>query len=161
MIFRDVYGHTVAHDGVSPVTWRLTVYVLAQHDGKILMTEPAYAARQELPGGEVEIEETLLEGARREVWEETGYHLASIGAAPLHFEEMFFYESHTRRYRHTIVAIFAGQVAGPADPAWQPLPDEVKRVAWIDPADLAAKTTPAHQWAALVKAGLVAAQPAS
>jgi len=159
MMFSDAQRNEVLYDGVSPITWRMTVYVLAQRDGKILMTEPTFACRQELPGGEVDAHEPLLEGARREFWEETGYRLAALSKAPIHFEEAFFYEAHTRHYRHAIVAIFAGQVEGQADPAWRPLPDEVRQVAWIDPAGLTSHNTASHQWPALVKAGLVQTQP--
>jgi 8-oxo-dGTP pyrophosphatase MutT (NUDIX family) len=161
MLFRDFGQTEVQHDGVSPITWRMTVYVLAQRDRKILLTEPTFVQRQERPSGEVDAHEPLFEGARREVWEETGYRLTSLSQTPLHFEEVFFYETNTRRYRHAIIAIFAGQVEAEADPAWRPLPDEIKRVAWIDPASLSSNNIPIHQWPALAKAGLVGMQPGS
>jgi 8-oxo-dGTP pyrophosphatase MutT (NUDIX family) len=151
MIFQDIHCNEIAYDQVSAITWRVTVYVLAQRKGKILMTEPAFVQRWELPGGEVRPEETLLEGARREVWEETGYHLASLSRTPLHFEERYFYDS-DNRYRHVMAVICAGHVDGEPDPAWSLRSDEIKRVAWIDPISLTATNTFSRQWPVLAQA---------
>ena len=72
-LYSDTLGNRVAHDGVSPVSWRLSSYVVAVRDGAILLVEPVWAERWELPGGEVELDESLLDGAIRECREETGH----------------------------------------------------------------------------------------
>ncbi len=53
--------------------YHMTVRVRIR-DGAILLVEPVWAPRWELPSGEVDLttQETLAEGARRECWEETG-----------------------------------------------------------------------------------------
>lgn len=48
--------------------------ILLQQDDRILLVKQRMSARREwsLPGGTVEVGETLTEACRREVWEETG-----------------------------------------------------------------------------------------
>ena len=68
-LYSHALGNRVPHDGVTPVSWRLSSYVVAVRDGAVLLVEPVWAQRWELPGGAVEIEETLLDGAMRECQE--------------------------------------------------------------------------------------------
>jgi ADP-ribose pyrophosphatase YjhB (NUDIX family) len=48
------------------------------------MIESLQSGRWELPGGGVEVHETLPEGAARECFEETGYRVVAVGPDPLH-----------------------------------------------------------------------------
>jgi 8-oxo-dGTP pyrophosphatase MutT (NUDIX family) len=143
------------------VTWRVGAYALATRAGRVLLIDPAYSRRAELPGGGVAVHETLLEGAARECLEETGYRFVAAGPAPLYVGEQFFCWRQTDppdpglRYWHTVAVVFAGTVEGDADPAWTPDPREVRRVRWADPAGLTPDTTRPDHWAALRRAGLV------
>lgn len=71
--YTDFRGNEVLHDGASPVSWRVSVHTIVIVEGSLLLMEPQYSEASELPGGEVLAGETLLDGARRECWEETGY----------------------------------------------------------------------------------------
>ena len=44
-LYTDALGNQVAHDGASPVTWRLASYALAVRDGTSLLVEPVWAER--------------------------------------------------------------------------------------------------------------------
>jgi NUDIX domain len=79
--YRDPRGRPVPYDGSSPVTWRLGAYVVAERDGRVLMIESLPSGRWELPGGGVELEETLPEKAA--LMEQTAaINLVAPGAPP-------------------------------------------------------------------------------
>lgn len=159
--FRDPQGRPVAHDGVTPVTWRVGAFALARRAGRVLMVEIGHSGRWELPGGGVAVYETLLEGAARECLEETGYRFVATDPAPVYVGELFFSwqqqapPSPGPRYWHSVMVVFAGIAEGDPDPGWAPDPHEISGVRWIDPAALAPEMTQPHHWAALHRAGLV------
>jgi ADP-ribose pyrophosphatase YjhB (NUDIX family) len=159
--FQDPEGRPVAHDGATPVTWRVGACALAVRDGRVLLVEPVFSNRWVLPGGGVAVHETLLEGAARECREETGYTFVAAGPEPVYLGELFFRWDQRApptpgpRYWHALMAFFAGTVAGEADPAWAPDPHEVRRVHWADPATLTPARLQPHHWTALQRAGLV------
>jgi 8-oxo-dGTP pyrophosphatase MutT (NUDIX family) len=153
--FVDPHGAEVPFDGASPITWRLSAYVLTVRDGRVLMVrQPAeWGGRWELPGGQVEADEALLQGAERECREETGYRFVASSSVPVHVQEAWF--GGVVGYRHAVIFVFRGDVTGDADPASILEPDEIVQVAWMDPAELSAATTHSLHWPALQKAGLV------
>lgn len=71
-------------------------------DDKVLLVRPAYGHELwMIPGGGVHAQETFLEGAHRELWEETGIktHLT------------YFYEyQQSREFKHDSVQCFYGRV---------------------------------------------------
>lgn len=153
--FVDPNGAEVPFDGVSPVTWRLSAHVLAVRDGRVLMVRqpPAWGGRWELPGGQVEVDEALLEGAARECREETGYRFVASSPVPFHVGETWF--GGPAGYRHVVLFVFRGDVVGDADPAWAQDHGEIEHVAWVQPNELTVATTHPLLWPALRKAGLV------
>ena len=152
--YRDARGNPVAYDGATPVTWRVRAYVLAERAGRVLMIESLESGRWELPGGGVEVHETLAEGARRECFEETGYRVATMAADPLWISEQFFSWQGERRHSwHALSVVFRATVAPAPDPAGVPDPAEVRAVRWVDPARLSPANTQPHQWPALRRAG--------
>jgi 8-oxo-dGTP pyrophosphatase MutT (NUDIX family) len=159
--FLDPEGRPMRHDGTTPVTWRVGAFALAVRDGRVLLIEPASGDRWELPGGGVDVHETLLEGATRECREETGYAFVAAAPEPVYLGELFFHWHQSApptpgpRYWHALMAFFVGTVTGDADRAWRPDPHEVRGVRWVDPADLTPERTQPHQWEALRRAGLV------
>lgn len=150
----DALGTEVPHDGVSPLTWRISARVLVIRDGKVLLVGHPLAERWELPGGGVEPVETLVEGATRECWEETGYRFHATSRAPIVVNEQFFYLRGKRTFHHSLILIFAGTVDAGQDPAWQSNPAETRRVGWLDPATLGPENVHAPDWQALVQAGI-------
>jgi len=85
----DLHGRPIPYDGVSPVRWRQAAYVQVVRDGKVLMVEPLHTKRWELPGGGVEVQELLVEGATRECLEETGYRFVARSVSPFYVGEGF------------------------------------------------------------------------
>lgn len=66
---RDIHG-TEYQVPISDISWRPSVYAIVVHDGKILLTKQHGAYH--LPGGRVELGESLEQALFREVQEETG-----------------------------------------------------------------------------------------
>ena len=159
--FRDPEGRPVSHDGTTPVTWRVGAFAVAVRDGRVLLIAPPFSDRWVLPGGGVEVHETLLEGAVRECREETGYPFVAAGPEPVDLGERFFRWHQTApptpgpRSWHALMAFFVGTVAGDADPAWAPDPHEVRRVLWATPGELTRERLQPQHWAARRRAGLV------
>ncbi|CAA9268212.1 MAG: hypothetical protein AVDCRST_MAG77-3775 [uncultured Chloroflexi bacterium] len=154
--FVDPLGAEVPFDGTSPITWSLRANVLVVRDGKVLMVRqlPQWGGRWELPGGGVEVDEALVEGAARECHEETGYRFVASSPALVDVQEAWWMGSHGM-YHHGVIFVFRGDVAGDVDPDWTQDDGEIAQVAWIDPKDLTAATTRSLHWCALQKAGLV------
>lgn len=73
----DINGnfHEVSKDEVS---WRVHVYGVIINEGKILLSPQHGENRYDLPGGKVDIDESIEEGLCREVKEETGVDVRII-----------------------------------------------------------------------------------
>lgn len=95
------------------------VLVLVQHEGKWLTTQHKVRGT-EFPGGKVELGETLVEAAIREVYEETGVHVTDVtwfAEYAVHAEPLFS--------KTVFLARFASQ---------EPLPNDFETVgmAWLE-----------------------------
>lgn len=153
----DVHGNATERPEATPVRWRVSCYPIATRDGKILLVQPAWAERWELPGGGVELEreETLIEAAVRECHEETGYRFvpepASLGFAGEHFFRVPWSGNHY----HSLTFIVRGTVEGGREPGWIAGPDEIVDIRWLDPSTLAEDRVQWFHWSALRSLGLV------
>lgn len=150
--FVDRNGRPVAYDGVAAIAWRPSIYVVAVRAGAVLMERSPWTERLMLPGGEVDAAETLLAGARRECFEETGYAFRSGAAAPVFVVEQFFFQD---GYRHALTFVVVGEVAADPDPAWALPRDEISEVVWAPLKTLQRAEVHPISWAALDRAGLL------
>ena len=124
-----------------PATPLLAASVAVFRDGKVLLatrTKPPGDGVWSLPGGLVEVGETLEEAALRELMEEVGV-TARIIAFNRHVERIDR-DSDGRIERHFVLANFVGAwLAGEAQTG-----PEAGEVRWIDPSKVATlQTTPA------------------
>ena len=118
----------------------LAVSAAIVRDGKILVVRrarpPAHGVYT-LPGGVVEVGETLMEAVAREVREETGMMIEPVALAG--FRETVVRDAQDRVERHFVILCFASR--------WQAgepmLNEELSEAHWIDPTELAGlQTTP-------------------
>ncbi len=149
--FVDRNGRPVAYDGAA-IAWRPSIYVVAMREGAVLMERSPWTERLMLPGGEVATDESLLAGAQRECYEETGYAFRPDVADPVFVVEQFFAQD---GYRHALTFVVAGEVAADPDPAWIPPADEISEVVWAPLKTLQPAAVHPISWAALERAGLV------
>jgi 8-oxo-dGTP diphosphatase len=109
-------------------------------DGKILVVRrarPPANGLYTLPGGVVEVGETLMEAVAREVREETALEIEPVALAG--FRETIVRDADSRVERHFIILCFASRWRA-GDPV---LNEELSEARWLDPAELAGlPTTP-------------------
>jgi 8-oxo-dGTP diphosphatase len=118
----------------------LAVSAAIVRDGKILVVRRARAPAHglyTLPGGVVEVGETLVEAVAREVLEETGMTVEPVALAG--FREAVARDAQDRVERHFVILCFAAR--------WQAgepvLNEELDEARWLDPAELAGLETTA------------------
>ena len=132
-------GH-VADSRSYPQRPFLAVSAAIVRDGKILVVRrarPPANGLYTLPGGVVEIGETLTEAVAREIREETGLRIEPIALAG--FRETIARDASERVERHFVILCFAAH--------WQSgepvLNAELSEAHWLDPAEIAGlPTTP-------------------
>jgi len=85
----SIFGNTVQLPR-EKLRFRPSVYAIIVHEGKILLVKSRTVKLLALPGGGVELGESLAEALKREVREETGMEVA-VHDPFLHFDEQLFY----------------------------------------------------------------------
>jgi len=118
----------------------LAVSAAIVRDGKILVVRRARAPAHglySLPGGVVEVGETLEEAVTREVREETGMTIEPVALAG--FREAIVRDAESRVERHFIILCFAAR--------WRAgevlLNEELDEARWLEPDELASLPTTA------------------
>ncbi|WP_298721509.1 NUDIX hydrolase [uncultured Ferrovibrio sp.] len=110
--------------GLGAIVWK---------DGKVLLVQrgrPPRAGIWSLPGGAQHLGETVAEGIRRELREETGVEIELLGLVEV-IDAMHRDADGRLLYHYTIVDYAARWVSGEAVAG-----DDAAAVAWVDPADL-------------------------
>jgi ADP-ribose pyrophosphatase YjhB (NUDIX family) len=118
----------------------LAVSAAIMREGKLLVVRrarPPATGLFSLPGGVVELGETLTEALVREIAEETGMSIEPLALAG--FRETIVRDRDDRVERHFVILCFAARwQAGEPD-----LNEELSEARWIEPAELAGlPTTP-------------------
>lgn len=131
-VYQDHLGVQVPYDGQSLVIWRVSAYAVVLRDENLLLVEPVWADRWELPGGGVDLQsqETLAEAASRECREETGYEFTPSDQ-PRFIGEAFFLLREPDRYCHSLMFAIRGTVKDQPKPSWRADPDEIRFTQWI------------------------------
>jgi 8-oxo-dGTP diphosphatase len=118
----------------------LAVSAAIVREGKVLVVRrarPPALGLYTLPGGVVELGETLAQAVAREVREETGLIVEPVTLAG--FRETVVRDAQERVERHFVILCFAAR-CGAGEPI---LNEELSEARWLDPAELAAlPTTP-------------------
>jgi len=155
--YHDVFGSPTERPEGAPVRWRASCYPIATRHGKILLVQPAWSERWELPGGGVELEreETLIEAAIRECREETGYRFVPDPASLRFAGEHFFSVPWSGNYYHSLTFVVRGTIDGDQEADWIADPEEIVDIQWLEPATLTEDRVQWFHWSALRSFGLV------
>jgi len=132
MIFKDWWGKEHSLPKNKTVTWRPSTYGLIIKDERILLIKSKFSNLWELPGGGVEIDETILEALSREVYEETGYKIIVKNKQPLYIEDNYFYTPNLDEYYRAIPMVFKAEPKGSNKNAKPTHNKEVAEVKWFD-----------------------------
>ncbi|MBZ0305830.1 MAG: NUDIX domain-containing protein [Anaerolineae bacterium] len=90
------------------VRWRPTAHAIIRNEqGLVLVLDNLWTGKLDLPGGGMEIWETIPEALAREVWEETGLKV-EIGDL-LDIEDRFFTSPHGNHY-HSLKIFFRARI---------------------------------------------------
>jgi 8-oxo-dGTP diphosphatase len=123
-----------------PATPVLAVSAAIIRNGKVLIVRrarPPAGGLYTLPGGGVEVGETLVEAVVREVREETALDVEPIALAG--YREAITRDGDGRIERHFVILPFAARwIAG--EPV---LSEELSEAMWLDPAEIAGLNTTA------------------
>lgn len=98
-MFRDSNYELVKYDG-SPVQWRVSVYGLCIINDSLLLIKQKGAEFYDVPGGGVELDETLPEALLREGREEAGWELLPL--QPLNIVSDWFYHRDENKFYRTL-----------------------------------------------------------
>jgi len=124
----------VAERRTYPATPILAVSAAIIRDGKVLIVRrarPPAGGLYTLPGGGVEVGETLIEAVVREVREETALTIEPVALAG--YREAITRDGDGRIERHFVILPFAARwIAG--EPM---LNDELSEAMWLDPSEIA------------------------
>ena len=127
---------------LEPTGLRVSVNAFILHDGKILLQRRSDNGNWNMPGGGVEIGESLITALHREVFEETGL-LAQItryiGVYSDPLETMLAYPD--GRVLHYIAHVVECRVTGGA----LRVNHESLELSWFDPHDLPEPFSPQHR----------------
>ena len=112
---------------------RAAVGAIVLHEGRVLLvkrgTEPGVGTWS-IPGGSIDLGETLGEAAEREVFEETGIRVEA-GPAVYSFDRLVYDEDGRIRFHYVIVDVLSEYVSG------HPVPgDDAADAGWFSPSDL-------------------------
>jgi ADP-ribose pyrophosphatase YjhB (NUDIX family) len=116
----------------------LAVSAAILRDGKVLLVRrarPPAGGLFSLPGGVVEVGETLIQAVAREVLEETSLTIEPVALAG--YREVLARDAEDRVERHFVILPFAARwLAG--EPV---LNEELSEWHWVDPAEIAGMPT--------------------
>jgi len=116
-----------------PDTPRVAVGAVVMHEKKVLLCrrgKPPAEGEWAIPGGSVELGETLQEAAEREILEEAGIIVKA--GDPIHvFDVLRKDDSQRLRFHYVIVDLLCDYVSGDLKPG-----DDAREIRWVGPDDL-------------------------
>lgn len=136
--YLDIHQQQVELPPGEQVQWRLAAYALVQSSSNevLLVTQQHDKIRKMLPGGEVELTESIEDGLRRECYEETGYKIQIDSQVPIFVGESHFYFN---GFFHCINMVFQSSLKS-NDQNTAMInsiePNEIESVDWIPLADI-------------------------
>jgi 8-oxo-dGTP pyrophosphatase MutT (NUDIX family) len=114
-IFRNSNYEDVAYDG-SEVTWRISIYGVCLIDDKILLVHHTDETLFDIPGGGVELDESLEQALSREGLEEAGWEITPTKL--LFTMNDWFYHTREKKFYRTLqfyYLVSGKKVAEPSD----------------------------------------------
>lgn len=116
-IFTDANGKVVPYDG-SPLSWRISAYSVIIENNQVFLIKSKDEELYDLPGGGVEIGESVENTLKREAQEEAGLKI-KVGSL-ISYHQDYFYHRKEKRFYQTLLLYFRSkittQLEKPSDP---------------------------------------------
>jgi len=106
--WRTANDQPVVYDG-SPVEWRISCYGVVIQDDQVLVMQDKNNYLYTVPGGGVELDETLPEGLAREMQEEIGTTV-KVGEL-ISSTEDWFYHAQEKRFYHAVLLFYQAELS--------------------------------------------------
>ena len=147
--WRNANNQPVEYNG-SPVEWRISSYAVVVQAGQVLVMQDKHNYLYTVPGGGVELTETLEEGLMREVAEEIGGQV-TVGRL-ITSKEDWFYHAQEDRYYHALLLFYEAELQGKVG---VPTDAKVTFAGFTPLTELTPENTNPLVWEVLVEAGYV------
>lgn len=122
------------NDAPAPLGLVLVAYAVVRDErGEVVLVQRRDDHNWELPGGRVEVGETVGEAVVREVAEEAGIAITLTGIAGVYSDPTHIVVYPVDGARQQIAVVFHARPADPDDHTLAPDHDETGRAAWFDP----------------------------
>lgn len=135
-------------DGVVP-EWRLSVYgALFDDQGRLLIAQPTCCPdKWDIPGGGIDVEESITGALEREFFEETAYQVKAE-LKPVYVGESDFYHSGDRKFYHSVICILPVTLRDPKrdETAVNPEGGEILDLKWVHPNDIKEEEVGSIYW---------------
>ncbi len=138
--WRTANNQPVTYDG-SSVEWRISGYGVIIHDDQVLLMQDKNNYLYTVPGGGVELGETIEEGIAREMQEELGAHI-QVGKL-LHSTEDWFYHAQEERFYHAVLLFYQADLVSQLG---QPSDEKVTFAGFVPLIQLTAQNTNPLVW---------------
>lgn len=107
--FRNADEELVEYDGTS-LSWRVSAYTIIVKNEQLLIIKDKTEKLHDIPGGGIEMTESIAEGLKREALEEAGAHIA-LGEL-IHIAEDYFYHAKEKKFFKTIQLFYSAELLG-------------------------------------------------
>jgi 8-oxo-dGTP pyrophosphatase MutT (NUDIX family) len=152
MNFRNSANQPVVYNG-EDITWRVSAYgVVINFEGKMLLIKASHNNMWQVPGGMVEMHESVFEGIHREGIEETGYDISVSNTTPIAFSEDYFFHEGKKRYFKTLQLYFYAKLnSEERDLSHMDDYDSLGKIEWVDLSELTEANTQVTLWPVIVE----------
>lgn len=154
-IFKDRKGKLHKKPKDAKISWRISAYTfIALGKEKVLMVMPTWNNQWELPGGGVEIDETINQAIERECYEETGYKVKLISDTPSYIAENNFFLESEKLYIRSIILIYSAKLLNRNRDKTMVNSiekNEIKKIKWVKMLELNQKSCHHIFWPAISK----------
>ena len=124
--FHDVKGKKVKEP--DQYTWRPAVYGILKENNKLLVIQPNWDDKFCLPGGSMNLGETLIQTLKREFLEETGF-IVSVSEQPIFVDSQLFGNHKVSKFFQRISLYYEVRRVAKTK---KKLDSETTKLQWID-----------------------------
>lgn len=107
--FHNANEELVEYDE-SPLSWRVSAYSLIIHHDQLLVIKDKSEKLHDIPGGGLEMTESIEDALKREALEEAGAHIL-VGEL-VHLAQDYFYHSQEQRFYKTLQLFYSAELTG-------------------------------------------------